>query len=123
MLGRARAAVRCLHGCTVRHLPPHNALVRRTATPPRKRGRPALKPSFHGKKPGASEGLRSGIGKLVRQARQDRGLSQEQVGEPLVTATTVSLIERGKVLPGLRTLRQLATNLDVKLRELIPPDM
>jgi transcriptional regulator with XRE-family HTH domain len=59
----------------------------------------------------------------VRKRRHAVGLTQEQAGAPLVTRAMISAIENGKILPGLRTLRQVAANLKTSIRALLPEDL
>ncbi len=62
------------------------------------------------------------VGVLVRGAREKAGLSQAQLGAPYFTRAYVSAVELGKISPGLKSLRHLATKLGVPLRSLIPDD-
>jgi transcriptional regulator with XRE-family HTH domain len=62
------------------------------------------------------------VGVLVRQAREKAGLSQTELGAPYFTRAYVSAVELGKISPGLKSLRHLATRAGVPLRSLIPAD-
>ena len=56
------------------------------------------------------------IGKRIREARQARGLSQEQLGEKLgVSFQAVSTWETGKFIPDSEHLTELAKALDLSL--------
>lgn len=94
-----------------------------STTHKRGRGRPRLNPSFRPVNPGSHKEHRKAIGQLVRRARREHGLSQEQAGAKTVTRAMVSAIENGKILPGIRTLRQLAANLKTSVRDLLPSDL
>jgi len=60
------------------------------------------------------------IGLRVKLARKAQNLTQEEVSARIgKTVETVSNIERGKTLPGLLTLYELAQTLRVPLPELI----
>lgn len=66
------------------------------------------------------EGLDEAFGRVLRDARRTRGLTQEALG---VTGdlhpTYVSLLERGKNSPSLRALFVLADALDLKASDLV----
>jgi transcriptional regulator with XRE-family HTH domain len=60
------------------------------------------------------------VGKRVKTARKNAGLTQEQLAEKIdKTVETVSNIERGIKLPRLATLEDLRKALNVKLSELV----
>jgi len=59
---------------------------------------------------------------LVREAREKAGLSQAQLGAPHFTRAYVSAVELGKISPGLKSLRHLATKMGIPLRSLIPEE-
>jgi transcriptional regulator with XRE-family HTH domain len=64
--------------------------------------------------------LKKLIGKRVREARKNKGLTQEDLAALIdKTVETVSNIERGIKLPGLATLEEMRKVLGVKLSELI----
>jgi transcriptional regulator with XRE-family HTH domain len=64
--------------------------------------------------------LRPTLGKRVRELREQRGLSQEQLAERAgLHWTYVSGIERGRRNPGLNTLGALAKALGVTLWEFL----
>ena len=72
--------------------------------------------------PAPKDDLQQKVGALVREARERAGLSQAELGAPFFTRAYVSAVELGKVSPGLKSLRHLATKLSVPLRSLIPDD-
>jgi len=54
------------------------------------------------------------FGNVLKQLRSDRGLSQEELGfESGYHRTYISMLERGKKSPSLKTIFQLAKALDV----------
>jgi transcriptional regulator with XRE-family HTH domain len=56
----------------------------------------------------------------LRRTREKRGLSQEAVGDRAgMTQSQYARIERGDVDPTLKTLKRLATALDVTASDLI----
>ncbi|OHX21167.1 helix-turn-helix domain-containing protein [Chromobacterium sphagni] len=60
------------------------------------------------------------VGSNIKQARESRGLTQRQVAEHLEIETeSLSRIERGAALPGLKTLDKLAGILDVPLAQFL----
>jgi transcriptional regulator with XRE-family HTH domain len=61
------------------------------------------------------------IGARLRLLRQQQGLSQRELGEPLLSGSYVSLIERGKLRPTLSMLHHFATRLSVPLPVLLGP--
>ena len=64
--------------------------------------------------------LKKLIGNRVREARKNKGLTQEDLAALIdKTVETVSNIERGVKLPGLATLEDIRKALDVKLSDLI----
>ncbi|HEV2283505.1 MAG TPA: tetratricopeptide repeat protein [bacterium] len=52
------------------------------------------------------------FGKLLKQARVARGLSQSEVAAPILTKAFISLLERDGARPSLGTLQHLAERLD-----------
>jgi transcriptional regulator with XRE-family HTH domain len=57
------------------------------------------------------EGL---FGNVLKQLRNDKGISQEELGfESGYHRTYISMLERGKKSPSLKTIFQLAKALDV----------
>jgi transcriptional regulator with XRE-family HTH domain len=53
---------------------------------------------------------------LLKQLREDRGITQEQLAfDAGITASALSRIERGLNSPGWTTVRRLAQALDVPL--------
>jgi transcriptional regulator with XRE-family HTH domain len=67
------------------------------------------------------EALELVVGGRIRSLRQERGLSQAELGSPYFTRAHVSAIELGKILPALTALAHFADKLDVSIRELLPP--
>jgi tetratricopeptide (TPR) repeat protein len=53
------------------------------------------------------------FGQLLRQTRVARGLSQAELGAPVMTKAFVSLLERNRARPSAASLRHLASRLDV----------
>ena len=65
-----------------------------------------------------SKDLKQAIGTRVQAARRRAALSQEALAEQVGrTPESISNIERGKQLPNIETLAQLARVLDVPLAE------
>jgi ribosome-binding protein aMBF1 (putative translation factor) len=60
------------------------------------------------------------VGRLVREARETKGLSQSELGAPFFTRAMVSAVELGKISPALKTLAHFATKLEVPMKDLIP---
>lgn len=62
----------------------------------------------------------SAFGKALRQIRLERSLSQEQLGlDSGYHRTYISLLERGRMNPSLRTILSLAAVLNVPAAELV----
>jgi transcriptional regulator with XRE-family HTH domain len=60
------------------------------------------------------------VGQILRQLRQERGLSQEELAlESGYHRTYISQLERGQKNPSLRTIFQLAKALEVEPSEII----
>jgi transcriptional regulator with XRE-family HTH domain len=60
------------------------------------------------------------FGQVLRQLRRERGLSQEDLAfESGYHRTYISLLERGKKSPSLKTLFQLANALNIQPSEII----
>ncbi len=58
--------------------------------------------------------------KALREIRAERGISQEEVGfESGYHRTYISMLERGKMNPSLRTILSLASVLDVPAAEIM----
>jgi transcriptional regulator with XRE-family HTH domain len=63
------------------------------------------------------------VGRNVRQLRQDRGLTQEQLAfEAQLDLTYVGVIERGRRNPSLVVLVRLATTQGVMPADLVSAD-
>jgi transcriptional regulator with XRE-family HTH domain len=59
------------------------------------------------------------LGKAIRQLRDERGISQEDLAHDSdVTTGTLSVIERGRSNPTWSTVRSIARALDVSLADL-----
>lgn len=62
----------------------------------------------------------SSIGKNIRQCRQERRLSQEQLAERVnVSANYIGMIERGEKTPSLETFLALANALETSADRLL----
>jgi len=60
------------------------------------------------------------FGRVLQQLRKDKGLSQEALGfESGYHRTYISLLERGKKSPSLKTIFQIATALHVEPSEIV----
>ncbi len=60
------------------------------------------------------------FGKVLRQLRKSKGLSQEQLGfEADLRRTYVSILELGQQQPSLITIIKLAKALDIKASNMI----
>jgi transcriptional regulator with XRE-family HTH domain len=60
------------------------------------------------------------FGKVLREVRDSRGLTQEQLGELTdLTSESISLYERGLRQPTLKTLLQLAAALEIEPATLV----
>lgn len=60
------------------------------------------------------------FGQILQQLRQERGLSQEELGfESGYHRTYISLLERGQKSPSLQTIFQLAKALKLEPSEMI----
>ena len=57
--------------------------------------------------------MRESIGNRLRRLRQERGLSQRELGEPGVSYAYISRVEAGDRTPSEKALRMLAARLDV----------
>jgi transcriptional regulator with XRE-family HTH domain len=64
--------------------------------------------------------LESAFAKVLREARHERGLSQEQLGfDAGYHRTYVGMLERGLMNPSLKTMLSLASALDISASELV----
>jgi ribosome-binding protein aMBF1 (putative translation factor) len=88
----------------------------------RKAGTRAAAPQHRTRRPPPLDDLAVRVGQRLRALRQERGLSQSQLGAPYLTRAMISAIELGKVSPALKSLAHFARKLSLPLRELIPPD-
>jgi transcriptional regulator with XRE-family HTH domain len=67
--------------------------------------------------------LQDRIGIRVREIRKARNLTQESLAELVGRSVdTISLLERGKIVPSLETLEALARGLGTPLRDLLDTD-
>ena len=63
----------------------------------------------------------SDIGKRIKELREERGLTQEELGRLLDThAQTVFRYEAGSRVPSVRKLEEIARALEVEPGELFP---
>ena len=63
------------------------------------------------------------LGRKVREIRDRRGMTQEELGQllnPQVTRASIANVENGTQRVLVHTLSQLATRLDVSVDELLP---
>jgi len=61
-----------------------------------------------------------GFGRVLREAREATGLSQESFADAVgMDRTTISLLERGKQSPTVETVWRLSSTLSVKPSELL----
>ena len=66
------------------------------------------------------EKLKIYFGEALRRLREERGLSQEELGyESGYHRTYISQLERGQKSPSIQTIFQLARALNLKPRELV----
>jgi len=64
--------------------------------------------------------IEEAFGRVLQQLRKDKGLSQEDLGfESGYHRTYISLLERGKKSPSLKTIFQLAEALHVEPLEIM----
>lgn len=61
-------------------------------------------------------------GKLLLQARTERGLTQAQLASGICTPTMISQVETGKALPSDELIHKLAERLDMPVTALIGDD-
>lgn len=67
--------------------------------------------------------LQNRIGIRVQALRKAKGLTQEELaGRSGKSVDTLSLIERGRILPAIDTLYALGHGLDVSAHQLLPDD-
>jgi transcriptional regulator with XRE-family HTH domain len=67
-----------------------------------------------------SEALKRKIGSVVRAAREQLGITQEELAKRVEKdVDSISLIERGRSLPPLKTLLALVDALDVPLQDFV----
>jgi transcriptional regulator with XRE-family HTH domain len=60
------------------------------------------------------------FGNVLKQLRSDKGLSQEELGfESGYHRTYISMLERGKKSPSLKTIFQLAKALEIEPSEIM----
>src|SRR5713226_8238075 len=60
-----------------------------------------------------------GLGERIRQLRQSRGLTQEQLANRKLTKSFISLLERGAAKPSVDTLLTLARRLGTSVDALL----
>ena len=67
-----------------------------------------------------SDLLKKSLGQRVRAARETCGISQEEVARKVGrTVESISNLERGKTLPGLETLQDIAAAVGIRLSVLL----
>lgn len=67
-----------------------------------------------------SEGVEKQLGRILREVREEKDISQDKLAREMNTdRTTISLIERGLRSPYLRTLMQIGAALDVPPSEML----
>ncbi len=67
-----------------------------------------------------AEQLKLHFGKVLRELRKKKSISQEQLAHDCgLDRTYISMLERGKYQPSLHTLMIIAKNLEIKASELI----
>src|SRR6476661_1735082 len=59
------------------------------------------------------------LGQRLRQARRQRGLTQDAIAQPEFTKSYVSAVERGKARPSLKALELMARRLGIPMSELL----
>ena len=62
------------------------------------------------------------LGERIRQWRQQRGLTQEQLAGREFTKSFISLLERGRAKPSVNTLLILAQRLGISVDSLLGPE-
>jgi transcriptional regulator with XRE-family HTH domain len=65
--------------------------------------------------PGLAPNPLATLGERLRQARLERGLSQDALAQPEFTKSYVSAVERGKARPSLKALELMARRLGIPL--------
>ncbi|MDR5695700.1 MAG: tetratricopeptide repeat protein [Armatimonadota bacterium] len=63
------------------------------------------------------------IGQRIRQARLEKGLTQQQLADPDLSKSLISLIENDRIRPSLKTLGKLAERLGRPVSEFLEPDL
>ncbi len=64
--------------------------------------------------------LQQRFGRVIRQRREDAGLSQEKLAELAgLHRTYISLLERGKRMPSIEVVRVLASSLKTTMTSII----
>jgi len=63
------------------------------------------------------------IGQRIRQARLERGMTQQQLADPDLSKSLISLIENDRIRPSLKTLGKLAERLGRPVSEFLEPDL
>ena len=62
------------------------------------------------------EDLKVSIGKMIREARKEQGLTQKELGQKMgLTESTVTKYEKGKQNLSLDTVQTIANALGIKL--------
>ncbi|MEJ6527677.1 helix-turn-helix domain-containing protein [Exiguobacterium sp. USCH10] len=59
------------------------------------------------------------IGERIKELRKQKKMTQTQLAEGIVTKSMLSMIENGKAEASMRSLRELASRLDVSMQQLL----
>lgn len=59
------------------------------------------------------------LGRLVREARKARGMTQAELAGEEFTASFISQVERGLTAPSLKSLRIIASRLGLPMRHFL----
>lgn len=61
------------------------------------------------------------LGKRIKKARNEVGLTQEKLAEKVKVSTThIGLVETGRRHASLKTLQKIASAINVKVKDLLP---
>ena len=101
-------------------IPDAKAAEKATEEKPQEEVAAEQKKSRRGRPPKAEKAEQAALGNLIRQKRQARGLSQEQLAQQLgVSNKTISKWENGKCMPDYSIIEPLCDALHVTLPELM----
>lgn len=94
---------------------PENFFRTDSIVPPPPRSRQASPPD--------PDVLARAIGRRIREAREDRGWTQQDLADRTgIRRPNVARLERGSGLPNLATLLKVAAGLEIALEQLVAPD-